>query len=166
MVSTSRTSSSRATMAAGTRPPRVIAMMPRQGPRSRRRQASARAWRCRSSQVTGKCLSGVLDSLMGSGAGVPRSAYEDLDLVPPSRGAGRRREIDSLGRQAHAGERAHDALGVALGVAGVERGLAGIAAPPRYCHHIEGGAGTAVERSAYGAVERLLVSDVRLVEAD
>src|ERR1043166_2323775 len=166
MVSTSRTSSSRAPMAAGTRPPRVIAMMPRQGPRSRSRQASARACRCSSSQVTGKCLSGVLGSLMGSGARVPRSAYEDLDLVPLSRGAGRLRQIDALGRQSHAGERAHNALGVALGVAGIERGLACIAAGPRYRHHVEGGTGTPIKRTAHGAVERLLVSDIRFIEVD
>ena len=45
---------SRATIAAGTRPPRVMATMPFHGPFSIRRHASALALRCSSSQVTGK----------------------------------------------------------------------------------------------------------------
>src|SRR5258707_11331879 len=44
-------------IAAGTRPPRVTATMPCQGPSSIRRQASALAWRCNSSQLTGNVLS-------------------------------------------------------------------------------------------------------------
>ena len=58
IVSTVRMSSSRATMAAGTRPPRVIATTPVNGPRSISRQASARASRWNWSQETGKAFSG------------------------------------------------------------------------------------------------------------
>src|SRR5260221_14044772 len=47
-------SSSRATIAAGTRPPRVTAMMPFQGLSSCSRQARALALRCSSSHDTGK----------------------------------------------------------------------------------------------------------------
>src|SRR5258708_8223703 len=43
-------------IAAGTRPPRVTATMPCHGPSSMRRQASALAWRCNSSQLTGNVL--------------------------------------------------------------------------------------------------------------
>ena len=43
---------------------------------------------------------------------------------------------------------------------------AGIAAGRRYRHHVEGGAGSAIERAADRAVERLLVGDVGPVEAD
>src|SRR6185369_5394709 len=55
-VSIKRTSSSRATMAAGTRPPRVIAMMPFHGPAVTSFQASALQSRCNSCQETGKVL--------------------------------------------------------------------------------------------------------------
>ena len=56
-----RIAGSRAMMAAGTKPPRVIATMPRQGPGSTSRQASARESRCNWSQETGKvfCLCGA-----------------------------------------------------------------------------------------------------------
>ena len=57
-VSIRRMSSSRAMIAAGTRPPRVMATMPFHwpptGPCPIRRQASALAVRCSSSQLTGK----------------------------------------------------------------------------------------------------------------
>src|SRR5579871_2304907 len=56
----SRISSSRATTAAGTSPPRVTATMPLKGPASMSRQASALAVRCSSSQVTGKFFCGVV----------------------------------------------------------------------------------------------------------
>src|SRR4030095_8452824 len=59
-VSMRRMSSSRAMMAAGTRPPRVMATMPCHwpptGPCPIRRQASALAVRCSSSQLPGKVL--------------------------------------------------------------------------------------------------------------
>src|SRR3546814_4510132 len=53
MVSIRRRSNSRAITAAGTRPPRVMAAMPLNGPRATRRQASARESRCNWSQDTG-----------------------------------------------------------------------------------------------------------------
>src|SRR5262249_11078020 len=53
-------SSSRATTAAGTSPPRVTATMPLKGPASISRQASALAGRWSSSQVTGKFVCGTL----------------------------------------------------------------------------------------------------------
>src|SRR6185369_9335324 len=59
-VSMMRMSSSRATTAAGTRPPRVTATMPLKGPASTSRQASALALRWSSSQVTGKFFCGTL----------------------------------------------------------------------------------------------------------
>ena len=46
------------TIAAGTRPPRVMAMMPRHGPFSASRQASALASRCNCSHDTGKLRAG------------------------------------------------------------------------------------------------------------
>src|SRR3569623_735590 len=48
--------SSRATIAAGTRPPRVIATQASNGPSALRRQASARLARWNWSQLTGKLL--------------------------------------------------------------------------------------------------------------
>src|SRR5438477_10432973 len=65
-VSISRSSSSRATTAAGTRPPRVIATMPFHGPLLAGRQASALAWRCSSSHDTGKAL-GLVVGVTGGG---------------------------------------------------------------------------------------------------
>ena len=56
-VSITRTSSSRATIAAGTRPPRVMATMALNGPAAASRQASARASRWNWSHETGKALS-------------------------------------------------------------------------------------------------------------
>src|SRR5690625_4201675 len=47
-------------MAAGTMPPRVMAMMPLKEPADMRRQARALASRCSSHQETGKVLSGAL----------------------------------------------------------------------------------------------------------
>src|SRR5215472_1043914 len=108
----------------------------------------------------------VLGSLMGLGAGERPSAHEDLNLVPPSRGAGRRRKTNAIGRQAHAGERAHHGLGVAYPGAGLERRLAGVAPGRGDGHHVEDSARPAVERALYRAVERLLVGDVRPVESD
>src|ERR1700689_1121905 len=56
-VSITRTSSSRATIAAGTRPPRVMATIALKGPAEASRQASARASRWNWSHETGKALS-------------------------------------------------------------------------------------------------------------
>src|SRR6056300_541945 len=53
----SRISNSRATIAAGTNPPRVTATSPSNGPSSKSRQASALEVRCNSSHDTGKALS-------------------------------------------------------------------------------------------------------------
>ena len=56
-VSITRTSRSRATIAAGTRPPRVMATMALNGPAEASRQASARASRWNWSHETGKAFS-------------------------------------------------------------------------------------------------------------
>src|ERR1700756_4629069 len=56
-VSITRTSSSRATIAAGTRPPRVMATIALNGPDEASRQAKARASRWNWSHETGKALS-------------------------------------------------------------------------------------------------------------
>src|ERR1700678_2204521 len=56
-VSITRTSSSRATIAAGTRPPRVMATMALNGPDEASRQANARASLWNWSHETGKALS-------------------------------------------------------------------------------------------------------------
>src|SRR5271169_6240204 len=56
-VSITRTSSSRATIAAGTRPPRVMATIALNGPDEASRQANARASRWNWSHETGKALS-------------------------------------------------------------------------------------------------------------
>ena len=56
-VSMTRSSSSRAMIAAGTRPPRVTATIASNGPEPARRQASARASRWNWSQETGKAFS-------------------------------------------------------------------------------------------------------------
>jgi hypothetical protein len=57
MVSITRTPSSRATIAAGTSPPRVTATTALNGPCPDKRQASARASRWNWSHDTGKALS-------------------------------------------------------------------------------------------------------------
>src|SRR3989337_1140802 len=71
-VSIRRMSSSRATTAAGTSPPRVIATMPFHGPPSISRQASALALRCSSSHDTGKVL-------------VISLGMADIDVAPSDR---------------------------------------------------------------------------------
>src|SRR5262249_31093500 len=58
--------SSRATTAAGTRPPRVTATIPFHGPLLASRQASALALRCSSSHDTGKVL-GLVAGVTGGG---------------------------------------------------------------------------------------------------
>ena len=55
-VSMTRTSSSLATIAAGTSPPRVMATMASNGPEDASRQASARASRWNWSHETGKAF--------------------------------------------------------------------------------------------------------------
>src|SRR6266851_2817842 len=68
--------SSRATIAAGTKPPRVMHTTAWNGPASASRQASARASRWNASQETGKAFS-------GSGGGEPRRiarAHDDIGV--------------------------------------------------------------------------------------
>src|SRR5437588_5134211 len=97
--------SSRATIAAGTRPPRVMQTIASNGPTSASRQASARASRWNASQDTGNAFS-------GSGCG----------MKPPRRLAGSSERLSHLGqhdldRGFGGGElrriaRAHDDVGV------------------------------------------------------
>src|SRR5882757_1456373 len=66
MVSIRRTSSSRATIAAGTSPPRVTVTIAWNGPAPLSRHASARASRWNWSQETGKAFSGIFDGAIVS----------------------------------------------------------------------------------------------------
>src|SRR5579885_2317230 len=98
-------------MAAGTSPPRVTATMPRQGARSRRRQASALECRCSSSQLTGKVLACRIVSVIA----VLSSARIDADFVAGGVGHRRRREAEAVGGEPHLGQRLDDAFDIALG---------------------------------------------------
>src|SRR5882672_9446549 len=82
-VSISRSSSSRATTAAGTRPPRVIATMPFHGPLLASRQASALALRCSSSHDTGKVLGLVAVGVTGGGLLSRRAGAGDVAQGTP-----------------------------------------------------------------------------------
>src|SRR6185312_2083231 len=158
-VSTSRMSSSRATSAAGTRPPRVTAMMPRNGPCAARRQASARASRSISSQLTGKFFLAATGGLLGAN-GAGHSAHVDLDLVALDARAGRGRESDAIGRQAHIRQRAQHAFGIALGGVAMQRHLGRAASIGRYRDEIEARTRPALQRLPDGRIESFLVGNV------
>src|SRR6266508_156424 len=90
--------SSRATIAAGTRPPRVMHTTAWNGPTSTSRQASARASRWNASQDTGKIFSSFcgIANLRGSdqnvrpepriASGAAESSKHPLPIPPPQRG--------------------------------------------------------------------------------
>src|SRR5215469_13104301 len=163
MVSMRRMSSSRATIAAGTSPPRVTATMPANGPSPATRHASARQSRWISSQLTGKFLIAV-GSAPPPFTPLRCSADVELDLVALHAGAGGRRERHALGRKPHAGERAQYILGIALGGVGMERHLRGIAGVGRHGDEIEGGVRAPFQRAANRSIERLLIGHVRTIE--
>src|SRR5262245_15239820 len=92
-VSMMRISSSRATTAAGTSPPRVTATIPVKGPASIRRQASALAVRCSSSQVTGKFFCGTVFMLSFPGSAPPASSRQ-LEGQPGQLAGGRAQLVE------------------------------------------------------------------------
>src|ERR1700680_3915369 len=69
-VSISLMPSSRATMAAGTRPPRVMLTIASNGPAPLSRQASARESRWNWSHDTGKIFSGLSGGVFGCGSAI------------------------------------------------------------------------------------------------
>src|SRR3546814_17477043 len=145
--------SSRATIAAGTRPPRGMATIASNGPRSASRQARARVSRWSSAQVTGKDRPTCADTPDSA-----RSAHVDVHLVDPGRAGGGGQPY-TVARHAHVGEGAHHAVGAA----------------PRRCRGTVAGGyrddlahlvGAPVARLAERRIERLLVCHFRPLEAE
>src|SRR5882757_305369 len=114
-VSITQMPSSRATIAAGTSPPRVMQTIAWNGPASASRQASARASRWNWSQETGNCFCGCCTSgqAVGAGGSPTPPCLADID--------------DEVEARRHPGARAsdpHQQLAMEEVIAGVG-GLAG-----------------------------------------